>query len=364
MVATCESSLIGELDSVLRNGSTERRNEVLRRVTDLFLSSKDSCDEDHLALFDDVMSRMIDKVERHVLIRLSLQLAPVGNAPENVVYRLADSDDVAVAGPLIERSSILADGFLVEIAKTKSQEHLAAIAGRTKISEQVTDAVIERGDRTVTRKIVANQGARFSNRSLYTVVERAKDDEQLAVSVAYRPDVPNKIIQELIRKATDVVRERLVSAHPEMRERIDRALSATADQIAASEEVSSEVSRKSIYVDADMSVLKRRLCEQAKLGKKTETIDLLAKVTQVPVASVRNLFRQKTEDGILILCKAAGLGWPDAKNVLAIATNKGEAEVKKSFEKYITLTSDATQRVMRFMKLRRTVKKDELQKMM
>jgi len=38
IMTSCERSLFDELDDVLRNGSSDKRVDMLRRVTDLFLT--------------------------------------------------------------------------------------------------------------------------------------------------------------------------------------------------------------------------------------------------------------------------------------------------------------------------------------
>src|SRR4029077_17660745 len=105
-------TLIDELETTLRHGSGPQRAEVLQRGTQLFLQNSNAYSEEHVALFDDVMTRLIDKIEQQALMRLSSDLAPIGNAPTNVVHRLASSDDINVSRPVLSQSPILTDDFL------------------------------------------------------------------------------------------------------------------------------------------------------------------------------------------------------------------------------------------------------------
>ena len=57
--------------------------------------------------FDDVIGRLIDKVDRLALTELSGRLASVANAPVNVIDRLARHDDIAIAGPILQKSSVV-----------------------------------------------------------------------------------------------------------------------------------------------------------------------------------------------------------------------------------------------------------------
>ena len=101
---TARTSLIVDLEDAVQRGSPERRAETVRRITDLFLGSADRFTGEQVALFDDVMGRLIDRIETRALAELSRRLGPVANAPEQVLRRLARNDAIAVAGPVLAQS--------------------------------------------------------------------------------------------------------------------------------------------------------------------------------------------------------------------------------------------------------------------
>ncbi|RAI39324.1 DUF2336 domain-containing protein [Rhodoplanes roseus] len=353
--------LIEELSTVLARGSADRRSEVLRRVTDLFLVGADQFGEDHVALFDDVMEQLVDTVERYALVRLGLQLSNVSNAPVNTIGRLCHHDDITISGPVLERSTRLTDEVLADVARTKSQAHLAAIAAREHLSEVVTDIVVERGDIEVTRKVTANGGARFSETGLRTIATRAHGDEELAEIFAGRTDVPADIFCEMVRNATDIVRRRLAgSAESAVRTRLDHAIAAIGDQLVHAR-LHKAHGGPSVRLEPDR--IKARLCEHARLGQRGPLIEDLAAVADVPVIAVRNIIRQRSEDALLILCKAAGLGWSDARAVLE-ATLGEPADPRAAFQHYITLGTEVAQRVVRFIKLRKSANRTEIERLM
>ena len=185
-----------ELDTTLSTASETQQVSILRRVTDLFLGDSQRFSEDHVAVFDDVIYRLIEQTEHSALIELSAKLAPVGNAPVNVVVRLSREDDIAVSGPVLEMSDALPEDTLAEIAKTKGQQHLAAIAGRRRIGEAVTDILVDRGNSEVACKVTGNHGARFSEPGFVKLIKRAKNDRTLAAAVAI-VDVPANVLVRL-----------------------------------------------------------------------------------------------------------------------------------------------------------------------
>ena len=186
-------SLIAELDAALSKASSPQHLAILQRVTDLFIDGSETFSDDHVAIFDEVIGRLIEKTKSPALIELSARLAPVGNAPANVIGRLSRDDDIAVSGPVLDKSGVLTEQTLVEIAKTKSQKHLAAIAGRTRISEYVTDVLVERGNSEVSCKTAGNHGARLSDLGFVKLINRAGSDNALAVAIASRTDMPPEL---------------------------------------------------------------------------------------------------------------------------------------------------------------------------
>jgi uncharacterized protein (DUF2336 family) len=187
---TATASLLVELERAIAHGSRERRTETLRRITNLFLDRAESFGDEHVAVFDDVLTRLIKEIESKALSELSRKLAPIGNAPVKVVRRLAHDDDISVAAPVLQQSRRLAETDLVDIAKTKSQAHLLAISGRDGIGEKVTDVLVRRGDRDVARNVAENPDARLSENAFSTLVKRAEQDGVLAEKVGQRSDIP------------------------------------------------------------------------------------------------------------------------------------------------------------------------------
>src|ERR1700724_1464561 len=108
--------LINELESVLGRAPAAWRGKTLRRVTDLFLVDAGCYTHDQVAVFDDVISHLIEKIDRRMLVELSNRIAPIKNAPVKVVGTLARHHDMQVAGPLLEKSDVLTEEDLVEIA--------------------------------------------------------------------------------------------------------------------------------------------------------------------------------------------------------------------------------------------------------
>jgi hypothetical protein len=357
--------LFAELEATLVQGARPKRFTILRKMTDLFLEGIDTYSDDHIAVFDGLMCRLIERIEKKALVELSYRLAPVERAPVNVIGRLSHDDDIEIAGPILENSRALTDLDLVEIALTKSQAHLSAIAGRAYIAEQVTDVLIHKGDSAVARKVTANQGARFSRSGFDRVVARAEEDESLAVAVAHRADLPPELLDKLIRQATETVRERLVTnAPPELRDRITDVVSKVSGQVARLVGPAAARAAAKNTARLEPSRLRARIAQCAEEKQLDQLVSSFSALAEVPARTIWDLIRQESDEGLMILGKACGLGWPDMHKVLS-ATVPARATapdgVNELFEKFTDLSVANAQRAVRFIRTNSSRSRDEYQ---
>jgi len=197
-----ELSVIDEVEATISTGSAEKRLETIKRVTDLFVSSAGSFNHEQIDLFGDLLERLIKTIEiraiadvsaRIALAEMSIQLAPVGQAPSSVVRRLAMNDEITIAGPVLTESARLSTEDLVEIAETKGEQHLLAVSGRWWLKEVITDALLARRYPSVSRRLISNPGARVSAAGFAIVVAQAESDPELATETGIRVDLPPEL---------------------------------------------------------------------------------------------------------------------------------------------------------------------------
>lgn len=212
MVAAALPNLITELDGAVNSGSPERADRMLKQVTSLFMSNADRLGDAQVGVLDDVLLRLIGRAETGSLVQLSESLSTIDQAPRGTVRTLAFHNDASVAGPILKNSSRLSDKDLVEIALTMSQQHLQAICERKALGEALTDALLRRGDASVSNALANNPGAVFSECGYATLVGRAERDENLTEKLGLRLDMPANLLREILTFATDVVRARFLTA--------------------------------------------------------------------------------------------------------------------------------------------------------
>jgi uncharacterized protein (DUF2336 family) len=350
------ASLLPELEDVVLHGSADKRAETLRRITTLFLDYAPSFNAEHIALFDDVIGCLVVEIEAKALAELARRVAPIPNAPPGVVSALAKNDNIDVAGPVLKQAR-LTDLDLMHIAETKSQAHLLAMSARLRISEALSDILVERGDQEVARSIANNRQAQLSDNAFSKLVKRAEQDGVLAEKVGMRTDIPPRLFRQLLIQASEVVQRRLLSkAKPETQAEIRRILAQVTDEVAAKAAPRNYAAALAAVrtLHKERKLGEADIAEFAKAGKYEETIAALATMCAVPVEVVDRLMNGERADPVLILARAIGFGWPTVNAILnARPGSRPSAQtLDAALENFDRLTATTAQRVVRFWQVR------------
>jgi uncharacterized protein (DUF2336 family) len=280
----------------------------------------------------------------------------VPNAPVKVVTKLAESDDITVAEPVLKQAA-LPDGELIRIAETKSQQHLLALSTRGNVSEALAEVIVARGDRDVVRSIAINAAARLSENAFSTLVRRAEQDGVLAERVGMRTDIPPRLFRQLLMQASDVVQKRLLAqAKPETQAEIRKILARVTDEVGARAAprnyTAALASVRQMHKDGKLT--ESEIVAFAEAGQYEETIAALATLCAVPVEIVDRLMNGERADPVLILARAAGFGWPTVRAVIGSRAGvKPSAQMlQDALENFERLTPATAQRVVRFWQVR------------
>lgn len=357
---TLSSSLIADLEGAMQASAPDRRAVTLRRVTDLFLGNADHINDEQIGLFDDVLTHLVQRVEIKALAELSERLAPAANAPAGVVRQLARHDDILVAGPVLLQSERLTSADLADIAKAKGHAHLMAISGRSLLDEMVTDVLIERGSKEVFYKLAQNHGAFFSKKGFATLVNYARSDEFLAEKVGQRVDVPTHLLHDLVLKATDAVRKRLVATAPaEVHAEIKRALASISNEVIHEVEVETRDFQRArdlvLAMQRRNHLTEATLLDFARAQKYEEMVATLALLCAAKFELIERLMRTLHYGGLLVACKAADLKWPTVQMILSNRLSNhsiANHELEQAKADYGRLTRPTAQKLIGFWQAR------------
>ncbi len=358
---TITATLLDELQNSLAHESLARRVYTLRRVADLFLGHCVDYSDDQIAVFDDVFTCLIQKMESSALALLAERLAPVPSAPPQTIRALAFNDLIEVAAPALSQSERLDDDLLIENARSKSQAHLLAISTRRRISSGVTDVLVARGDDAVVHSTANNPGAEFSEHGFATLVGRAELNDSIATCVAMRPDIPRHHYLKLIARASDTVRASLEAAHPHAHEQVARALDEVARRARSAKQAvtpHTEVAHalvRSLFEDGRLD--ETQVAAFADAEKFDEANAAIACLAQVTVDLAETIMIEARIEGIFILAKVSNFTWPTVQSIIAMRaklSNFVPTETAEHREAYARLRSSTAQQVLRFHRMQQT----------
>jgi uncharacterized protein (DUF2336 family) len=354
--------LLHELETAVSQGTPERRRAALSYATDLLIAGRYS---DHDTwMFGEVLGLLASEIESAARAELAERLASVQSAPANIIRRLAFDDSIDVAGPVLRNSEQLTVDALVENAKSKSQGHLLAISQRSSLHQDITDALVARGNQEVVRSVARNPGARFSDSGFWRLVHRSENDIVLTMAVGARKDMPRHHFQKLIARASDEVKARLAAARPEAAAEIQKAVT----------EVTGSIQAKLGPASRTYFAAKRRIAEMRRSGELTEdAIVELSKsrkfeevtvafslLCDLPVHVVERALLDERGQMILILAKAADLSWAATREVLFLCAGEGgiaEHDLDKALSDYSLLRTATARRVIAFYRARQESRK-------
>jgi uncharacterized protein (DUF2336 family) len=358
--ATSTASLLDELETTLAHGTVARRVETLRRVTDLFLNSAVEYSSDQITVFDDVFDCLIENMEATAKVLLAQRLAPIETAPPRIIRTLAFDDLIEVAAPVLSQSERLDDRALMDNARTKSQGHLLAISTRKRLSDAVTDVLVERGNTEVIQSVVGNPGAEFSEKGYTRLVSRAEGDDGIATHLGLRPSIPRHHYLKLIAKASASVRARLDAANPNASKDVSMAVREVTRRARSPSAMTRETTIahglvKSLFEDGRLDEL--QVATFAKARKFDETNAAIAALANVTVTMAENLMIEDRAEGVLILAKVGGLSWSTVKIIIDMReelTGSEPLDMEASQATYERLRVSTAQQVLRFHRMQET----------
>jgi uncharacterized protein (DUF2336 family) len=361
VLETVATALIPGLDEIVRHGDPKRRAEALRRISELFVQEAAKLRSDHVDLFDGVLGGLIPNTEVVARADLAERLSHIANAPRVLVGQLARENDLMVAGPLLRRSPVIDEAELIEIARAKGQGHLLAMAERPKLSPDLTDVIVRRGDREVVRRAAGNAGAAFSHIGYSTLIKRASKDGVLTLKVGQRDDLSDAQLKHLLEGTIDVVRRRLFEVvKPERQADIKRAM----NEINGVPDV---VESRRDFVPAQRTILALHksggLNEAALLGfakdhQYEETVAALSAMSGVKLATLDRLISGDRHDPVLIVGKTIGLEWATVRALILLRLGPNRvpapADIESIRVNFARLMPSTAERVVNFWQTRQS----------
>lgn len=346
-----------DVNRLLTDPSPEARAATSTKLAQNFDAAKLSDEERQIA--EDIFRILSKDAEIRVRQALSAHLRANPDLPRDVALTLA-RDVESVALPVLKASDVLTDEDLIAIVHGESAAKQTAIAQRPRVSEQVSDALVDTGNEDAVARLVRNEGARISEAAYGRVVENYSSSSAVTDSLTRRLDLPPAISARVVAAMSDRLHEYLIDEHdvsPDIASELilqvrEQAIMSLLDYGSSDAELENLIDQLHRKNGLTPSLLLRALCT----GDVAFFERSLAKLTGLPLQNVQLLIHDKGMLGLESLYLRAELPkalFPAfrAAIVLAIETdydggsNDRERYVEKMLERVLTRFPDPSKRI-------------------
>jgi len=187
----------------------------------------------------------------------------------------------------------------------------------------------------------------------------AETDESLAEKIGLRIDIPLRLLRDLLLRATEAVRVRLLTlAPPETKSEIQLTLAKISNEVSREATASRDFERAQagiLQMKAEGRLNEAALLEFAERRLYEQMVAALAVLSSASIDLIVSLMRGARNAGLLVPCKAAGLKWPTVSAILCARFahhTMSDADLGQAKEDYLRLSQPNAQRVLRFWQVR------------
>ncbi len=354
-----EASRLKELISVAKEGSSHKRRDLLREITDVFMISPDRYTSNEMQHFDVIMSRVTQNVEVALRSEIANKLADIPTAPRGLLKQLAN-DEFSVAEPILKRSAGLSEKDLTQIVRLRSQQHMKAIAKRSGLSETVTKEIVERGNKEVLVSLAKNKSAKIEQASLKKLVDHSRTITELQTPMTGRYDLAPQLLTQMYFFVSSALKKQILNRSdvldPSL---IDQSIKANRKKILSmvSSDVRVEVKEAQQFITDKIkanAINETLLKELIESRRATEFLLAFAHFVGVDSSTANRILQDHSWESLAIASRAVGLERATfAKIVFGLQNQKDEQNKGlRILDLYLKIPQDAAERVMRFWRVR------------
>ncbi len=304
------SARVREIETLVelaRDKSQQSRSIIVAAINDLYSDEEQLLSDQDRAIMLDIIRRLIHDVEKSVRRALAEHLATRADAPEDLIATLAN-DEFEVAYPILVKSDVLKDPELIEIVQHRTMEHQVAIAIRSSISEQLSDALVETDNEEVVTTLLSNQGAAISNSTMNHLVEQSTEVLGYQGPLVHRHDLSPELVKNLYWGVSAALRQHIIHNYELDPSDIDETMEITVKKALGEEIVGPDQANgmqgPGAQADEDDVHILIRLLRQ---GEIPMFLDKFTSLTRLRLVLVRRLLFEPGGEGLAIACKAIGL---------------------------------------------------------
>ena len=289
----------------------------------------------------------------------------LNEAPRTILVILA-KDKIEVAKHVLENSKGLTDSDLIQISKKVSSEHRKVIAMRRKVSDAVSDVIVEFLEEEVVEKLLFNKGASFSETALQRI---------LTISRSHQPYVDLLIKREELRPshgltmfwwANEENRRKILHRFAVTRNVLQESCADLYPKAAADGWADPGVRKALQFIErrqrnraaiarSKFEGLEEAIAKMEVDGITRDYIEEISYMAGIKPATGAQILTDKGGEGVAILCKAPGIKrdnlrrmWKGLKRPLMDTDGNDHPDFARVLRTYDSVSTDKAQTVLRY----------------
>ena len=351
------ANILSDLEALIdlaKEPSSEKRRQLLREITDVFMVDPTKHSDDQKDDFGEIIHKLAGDFDVETRREIAERFAEETNAPHNLIKSFAH-DVIHVAGSVLKNSSVLSQEDLIEICEQKGQEYLVEIAERKDIGEELSDAIVENGDDQTVEKLLNNEAAVIAEETSHKVAERAQTSENLQKPLIKRKGISSKIIAGMYSYVAEELKHVILEkCDVEDLETLENSINDVTENFSGD---SYQITKTKICQLAERGELtERKIIGLIKKNKRFEFIITLSKITDSDEAVIMKIIEDKSGKSLIVLCKANEISVTLFKVIVMSPFIKADFtpnQLVALVAAYDRFRFEDAERVMRFWKTRK-----------
>lgn len=299
--------MLQQLIRLASDQSLQGRTRLLHAVTELFLaeSAPSAGAGEHLS---GIANAVLERMPEEERASYAKRVAAEASLPPGLAKSLASDPSIAVAREVLRLSPAFSDDDLIALLSRLPSGHWLAVAERPALSEGLTDALVDKGDKTVLRAVSGNHGARFSESGLAALLKHSAADaalmQNLMKRIAQLPAQQAKQVQAAVSPSPRPAADAMPMPAPEARKASKKRQSDAKSLLA-------EIKAGARSADEAVELL-------AGEDRAFDLARIISVLSGLPEGQVLKALLDSEADGIAAACRSAKLGERGYRGVLAL----------------------------------------------
>ena len=341
------------------------RRQLTKRLSDVICipASQLTPQERHMA--GDVLVELLRTTDVEMRENVAKRLVMLNEAPRTILVILA-KDEIQIARHILEKARGLTDSDLIQIAQKVSTEHRKMIAQRRKISDSVSDVLVQFLEEDVVETLLKNKGAEFSETALQRILTVSRSHQPYVSLLVKRDELRPSHGLTMFWWADAANRKKILYRFGVTRKVLQESCGDLFPKAAAEGWNDAGVRKALQFVErrqrnraaierSDYEGLEDAIKAAEQTGLTRELTEEISYMSGIKPATGAQILTDKGGEGLAIVCKATGLKreyverlWKALKRPVYDTDESMTPELKRVIEVYNSISTDKAQTVLRY----------------